>query len=106
MNRSRSRQASSSKSLELIATGAPFEPLFVGLFAPLPILETRERAREDRVPGGAALFSRLAHQPDDYDLHIDTSALTPREAARTILAYAASAQRRAFRSLHALTKGR
>lgn len=59
---------------------------FVGFFAPLEVLEARERARGDREPGLARGQVDLIRPGAGYDLEIDSSALTPDEAAARICA--------------------
>ena len=57
---------------------------FVGLFAPLDVLEERERARGDRVIGLArGQFDRV-HRGIAYDLEIDACEATPTESAALI----------------------
>lgn len=57
---------------------------FVGLHAPLEVLEARERDRGDREIGLARWqFSRV-HQGQAYDLEIDTTLRTPNEVAMII----------------------
>jgi len=56
----------------------------VALIAPLEVLEARERDRGDRELGLARWQYDRVHQGIAYDLRIDTSLLTPREAAQTI----------------------
>ena len=59
---------------------------FVGLFAPLEVLEARELARGDRAIGLARWqFSRV-HSGLAYDLEIDTAAASPLECAQAIKA--------------------
>lgn len=58
-----------------------FEGRFVGLFAPLEILEARELARGDREIGLARWQYDRVHQGRTYDLEIDTSATTPAQNA-------------------------
>lgn len=57
---------------------------FVGLFAPLEVLEAREKARGDRVIGLARWQFDRVHAGVDYDLTIDTTASTPEDSARRI----------------------
>ena len=57
---------------------------FVGLFAPLEVLEARERARGDRVIGLSRWQYTRMHNGLTYDLEIDTTATTPFENARRI----------------------
>jgi chloramphenicol 3-O phosphotransferase len=63
---------------------APYRLYWVGVMAPLEILEAREHARADRMVGLARWqFSRV-HAGLTYDLEIDTSQVSPQEAARII----------------------
>ena len=57
---------------------------FVGLFAPLEVLEQRERDRGDRQIGLARWQYDRVHHGVVYDLEIDTSGSTPIECAQTI----------------------
>ena len=57
---------------------------FVGLFAPLEVLEARERARGDRQIGLARWQFTRVHRGQTYDLEIETSASTPMHNARLI----------------------
>ncbi len=57
---------------------------FVGLFAPLAVLEARERARGDRMPGLARWQFDRVHRDMIYDLEIDASTASPQETARAI----------------------
>jgi len=56
----------------------------VGLFAPLDVLEARERTRGDREIGLARWQYDRVHRDVDYDLKIDTSSATATECARLI----------------------
>ena len=56
----------------------------VGLFAPLKVLEERERARGDRQPGLARWQFDRVHLGQTYDLEIETSASTPTQIAERI----------------------
>ena len=53
--------------------------LYVGVHAPLEILEERERARGDRVIGCARGMYSTVHQAPAYDLEIDTHVQTVEE---------------------------
>lgn len=57
---------------------------FVGLFAPLDVLEARERQRGDREIGLARWQFERVHRNVAYDLEIDTTKTTPLEGARYI----------------------
>ncbi len=59
---------------------------FVGLFAPLDVLEARERARGDRELGLARWQFDRVHRGQAYDLEIETTDTTPVENARRICA--------------------
>lgn len=63
-----------------------FDLRFVGLFAPLAVLEARERARGDRQIGLARWQYTRVHRGLTYDLEIETSNTTPFENARRICA--------------------
>lgn len=56
----------------------------VGLFAPLDVLEARERARGDREIGLARWQYGRVHRGIVYDLEVDTVAAAPAECARLI----------------------
>lgn len=72
------------ESLEYSQLLAEFSPKFVGLFAPLDVLEQRERDRGDRMPGLARWQYARVHQDIVYDVKIDTSAATPIQCAQVI----------------------
>jgi chloramphenicol 3-O phosphotransferase len=63
---------------------APFRTCVVGLFAPLDVLEARERSRGDRVIGLARSQIDFVHRNIVYDLTIDTSTVSPMHGASTI----------------------
>ena len=63
--------------LEYRALLASFEVRFVGLFAPLDVLEARERQRGDCEIGLARWQYDRVHRHMTYDLMIDTAATTP-----------------------------
>lgn len=63
---------------------APFEHRFVGLFAPLVVIEARERARGDRDLGLARWQYDRVHAGMAYDLTIETAETTPEDNARRI----------------------
>jgi chloramphenicol 3-O phosphotransferase len=62
----------------------PFDLRMVGLFAPLDVLEARERARGDREPGLARWQYGRVHRGVTYDLELDTTVALPAECARLI----------------------
>jgi chloramphenicol 3-O phosphotransferase len=53
----------------------------VGVFAPLAVLEERERLRKDRILGLARWQFDRVHQGIDYDLAVDTSVESPESCA-------------------------
>lgn len=57
---------------------------FVGLFAPLEVLEKREKERGDRLIGLARWQINRVHDGFSYDLKIDTSGATPLDCAKQI----------------------
>lgn len=56
----------------------------VGLFAPLEVLEMREKERGDREIGLARWQFDRVHRGRTYDLEVDTGAASPEESARLI----------------------
>jgi chloramphenicol 3-O phosphotransferase len=61
-----------------------FETFFVGVFAPLEVLEARERQRGDRMIGLARWQYGRVHRGKKYDLEVDTGSLNPLECAMHI----------------------
>lgn len=61
-----------------------FDFRLVGLFAPIEVLEHRERARGDRDIGLARWQYSRVHNGIEYDLEIDLTTRSPIEAARMI----------------------
>jgi chloramphenicol 3-O phosphotransferase len=60
------------------------EVLFVGVRCPLDVVMRREAERRDRTVGQAAAQFDVVHSAGGYDLEVDTSRLTPEEAAERI----------------------
>ena len=58
----------------------------VGVFAPLDVLEERERRRGNRMIGLARWQYDRVHAGATYDLQVDTSKLNPMECASRIKA--------------------
>ena len=56
----------------------------VGIFAPLDVLEARERERSDRLIGLARWQYDRVHRGKRYDLELDSSKATPPECAERI----------------------
>ena len=65
------------------------EVLWVGIECPLDVLEAREHARGDRVLGLARAQVHAVHEQMTYDVVIDSSTVSPDEAAAAIAARAA-----------------
>ncbi len=63
---------------------APYAPLYVGVRCPLHVVQERERNRRDRTIGQAAAQFAVVHRWGDYDLEVDTSVLSPDQAADRI----------------------
>jgi chloramphenicol 3-O phosphotransferase len=61
-----------------------FELFLVGVFAPLDVLEARERARGDRMIGLARWQYDRVHNGKAYDFEVDTGGATPLECAMLI----------------------
>jgi chloramphenicol 3-O phosphotransferase len=73
-----------SEKGEYAALLSAFELYFVGIFAPLEMLEVREHERGDRLIGLARWqFSRV-HEGMTYDLEVDTGSASPMECAALI----------------------
>ncbi len=75
-------QPADADAYRAVLTGT--ELRFVGLFAPLQVLEQRERARGDRELGLARWQFDRVHRGQAYDLEIETSGSTPEQNARRI----------------------
>ena len=63
---------------------AGFDLSFVGVFAPLEILEERERSRDDRMTGLARWQFDQVHHDITYDLEVDTGNTNPAGCAKQI----------------------
>ena len=61
-----------------------FDLFTVGVFAPLEVLEARERERSDRLPGLARWQFDRVHAGMTYDLEVDTSTAEPMACAEQI----------------------
>jgi chloramphenicol 3-O phosphotransferase len=69
---------------EYAALLSAFEVFTVGIFAPLDVLEARERERGDRLIGLARWQYDRVHRNIEYDLEVDTSRATPMACAQLI----------------------
>lgn len=63
---------------------APFNVFRVGVLCPLDVLETREKARGNRLIGLARWQFDRVHRDMDYDLEIDTSTASALDCAWAI----------------------
>lgn len=63
---------------------ADFQVHYVGIFAPLAVIEERERIRGDRHIGLARWQYNIVHQNKTYDLEIDNTTLSPLACAKII----------------------
>lgn len=61
--------------------------LWVGVHCDPEVAQARERGRQDRVVGMAAAQATLVHEGIDYDLEVDTTRSSPREAAMAVAAH-------------------
>ncbi len=61
-----------------------FQVSWVGVFAPLAVLEARERQRGDRLIGLARWQFHRVHRGISYDLEVDSSSMTPMACARLV----------------------
>jgi chloramphenicol 3-O phosphotransferase len=62
-----------------------FDVMMIGVFAPLNVLEERERQRGDRMIGLARWQHERIHKGIRYDLKIDTTAASPQDCAAQIM---------------------
>jgi chloramphenicol 3-O phosphotransferase len=62
-----------------------FDVLYVGVTAPIEVLESREKSRGDRMIGSARHQASIVHQHKEYDLEIDTSKNSTEASAELIL---------------------
>ena len=69
---------------EYVELFADFELIRIGVFAPLEVLEARERSRGDRMAGLARWQYDRVHKGMTYDLEVDTSRATAAECAKRI----------------------
>ena len=65
---------------------AGFDVLVVGVRCPLGVIVERERNRQDRTIGQAEAQFHVVHRHGGYDLEVDTSQVSPEQAAAAIAA--------------------
>lgn len=63
---------------------SPFKVFYVGVFAPLSILEARESQRPDRLRGLARWQYDIVHKDKVYNIEVDTTELSPLDCAELI----------------------
>ncbi|MCP5470389.1 MAG: chloramphenicol phosphotransferase [Chlamydiales bacterium] len=61
-----------------------FDTLYVGVIAPLEILEVRESERSDRYLGSAKVQYARVHENVDYDLELDTHEMSLEQCVKLI----------------------
>ncbi len=69
---------------DLISVLKPFKVYFIGVNAPLSVIEEREKQRGNRLSGHSRSHYDTVHKGLVYDLEIDSSELTPEESALVI----------------------
>jgi chloramphenicol 3-O phosphotransferase len=84
-----------SEATMLAAATQSHRTLLVGIDCPVDVLNERERQRGDRRVGMAAAQAERVHQWLEYDLRVDSSRVSPEEAARQIVALLTSSGSRA-----------
>ena len=62
-----------------------FNFISVGVFAPLDVIEERERARKNRTYGLARWQYEIVHKGKKYDIEVDASKLSPEQCAEQII---------------------
>jgi chloramphenicol 3-O phosphotransferase len=72
------------KAADYAALLRPFEVFMVGVFAPLDVLEVRERQRGDRLIGLARWQYDRVHKGVHYDLEVDTGTASALACAELI----------------------
>jgi chloramphenicol 3-O phosphotransferase len=72
------------KAAEYAQLLRPFEVFVVGVFAPLDVLEARERQRGDRLIGLARWQYDRVHRGMNYDLEVDTASASAMACAELI----------------------
>lgn len=73
-----------SEKAEYAELLSAFDLFLVGVFAPLDVLEARERRRGDRLVGLARWQYDRVHKDMTYDLEVDTGSARPMECADLI----------------------
>lgn len=71
--------------LDLFQNLAGYDVFWVGVSCDLTVAQMRERARGDRAPGTAEREAPLVHRGFTYDCDVDTTTLSPDDAANVVL---------------------
>ena len=90
---------------DYLAVFEPFDVTFVGVRCPIETINRREQSRPGRFPGTAYGHYEQCHAHGEYDVEVDTSAMSPRECAETVVQYQASHAPRVFKQLTAAYLG-
>ena len=77
----------------------PFEVTFVGVRCPIETINQREKSRPGRFPGTAYGHYEQCHAHGEYDVEVDTSAMSPRQCAQLVVDHQLNHQPRAFKQL-------
>jgi chloramphenicol 3-O phosphotransferase len=89
-----------------VAHFAERDAWLVEVYCPIDVAVEHEKQRSDRALGGAALFFEPVYRHGIYDIRVDTSLLTPEEAAQQVIsALSAGGSPTAFRKLRSRTAG-
>jgi chloramphenicol 3-O phosphotransferase len=72
---------------DLITALKDYTVYFIGLHAPIEVLEAREKGRGTSPAGHARSHYDVVHQPGTYDLELDMSSLSSEQAAEKILTF-------------------
>ena len=72
--------------LDYLEAFAGLNVVFVGVRCDLATVNLREGSRPGRFPGTAAAHYLRVHEGCEYDVEVDTTACSPREGARQVIA--------------------
>lgn len=87
--------------IDLVDALYGYRVYFVGLRAPLEVIEQREKSRGTSPIGHARAYYNTVHKHGEYDLVIDTATLSAQQAARAIKEYIEhNPEPRTFRKLY------
>lgn len=84
-------------TLALALTFRSLHAYLIGIYAPLEVLEKRERTRNEPQGLARGRFHEVYGKP--YDLLVDTSQVTPEQAARAIKKLAAESKPKAWQQI-------